>query len=328
MKPDLLNYIVCPVCETPFSCEKTLEKNGEIIEGSLLCKKCNKSYPITKSVPRIIPVPVGGKQESTADAFGYQWKKFADTNKLYDEEFRDYLKPLTGEHLRGKIVLDAGCGNGRFISPAVSFNPKVLIAFDLSEAVDVAYENSKSYRNVHVIQGDIYNPPFKKNSFDFVYCIAVLHHLPDPKKGFLKLNEYAKSGGTMFGWVYGKEGNELFLTFIEPLRKYFTVHIPKIILRPIALVLAGILWLTVKIIYKPLNFFNACGFLPMNEYLIFQTNLGFRYLWLTTFDKLVAPVVHYHTRDEFASWFHEAKLKGVNIIQRNGNSWRGYGTKK
>ena len=323
-----MHYIVCPFCEESLDLKITKQEGPEIIEGELSCKKCRRAYPITRAIPRIIPEAMEVKQYKTANAFGYQWKKWKEMSQLYTPEFLDYLKPLPGEALTGKLVLDAGCGMGRLLIPAAGFKPKALIGFDLSEAVEVAYENAKPYPFVHIIQGDIYNPPFRKNSFDFIYSIAVLHHLPDPKKGFLKLVEYVKPKGTMFTWVYGHEGNEVFLAIFEPFRKYVTVFLPRKVLEPIALFLAALMWLIVQLIYKPLNFLKIGGFLPMNEYLIFQTNMGFRYLWLTTFDKLVAPVVHYHRRNEIEQWFAEAPLDGVEISWRNKNSWRGYGSKK
>jgi len=328
MRKELLDYLICLRCSGDLLLKNAVEDKGEIIEGTLECSACRQTYPVKRAIPRMIPDHLDIDQTKTGEAFGYEWKKWKEMSHLYTPEFLDYLKPLPGEALKDKLVLDAGCGMGRLLIPAAGFKPRALIGFDLSEAVEEAYANAKDYPFVHIIQGDIYNPPFRKNSFDFVYSIAVLHHLPDPKKGFLKLVEYVKPKGTMFTWVYGHEGNEIFLAIFEPFRKYVTVHLPRKVLELVALFLASVLWLIVQLIYKPLNMLKIGGFLPLNEYLIFQTNMGFRYFWLTTFDKLVAPVVHYHRRAEIEQWFAEAPLEGVEISWRNKNSWRGYGIKK
>ena len=38
------------------------EKDGEVITGSLYCKKCNYNYPITESVPNLLPPELQDKQ--------------------------------------------------------------------------------------------------------------------------------------------------------------------------------------------------------------------------------------------------------------------------
>ena len=55
MKKELMDILACPVCKSPLKLKVTEEKEGEVITGSLFCKKCNHSYPITESIPNLLP---------------------------------------------------------------------------------------------------------------------------------------------------------------------------------------------------------------------------------------------------------------------------------
>ncbi len=72
MKPSLMEILACPVCKGPLELkvetEETLrqasfdklrmnegEREKEIITGSLRCAKCNATYPITDSIPNLLP---------------------------------------------------------------------------------------------------------------------------------------------------------------------------------------------------------------------------------------------------------------------------------
>jgi len=55
MKRELMDILACPVCKQPLELTITEEKDGEVITGSLLCQKCNHTYPITDSIPNLLP---------------------------------------------------------------------------------------------------------------------------------------------------------------------------------------------------------------------------------------------------------------------------------
>ena len=55
MKRDLMNILACPVCKGALELKVAEEKDGEIVSGSLHCPKCDVSYPITDSIPNLLP---------------------------------------------------------------------------------------------------------------------------------------------------------------------------------------------------------------------------------------------------------------------------------
>ncbi len=54
MKKDLMEILCCPVCKGDLELKVTVEKD-EIIEGSLLCKKCAHAYEIKDGIPNLLP---------------------------------------------------------------------------------------------------------------------------------------------------------------------------------------------------------------------------------------------------------------------------------
>ncbi len=331
MKPRLTELLACPVCAGDLSLEAAGIKPGsdEVLEGKLDCGSCGKSYEIRRGVPRLLPPQLTVEEEKTAAAFGWQWQQFVEMHDQYEAQFLDWIHPLRPDYFRDKVVLDAGCGIGRHTYHAARYGAREVVGMDLSAAVETAYANAGSLPNVHIVQGDIYNPPFKRSAtggpFDFVYSIGVLHHLPDPEAGFRSLVRFLQRDGAIFAWVYGYENNAVVHRFINPLRTTFTSRLPPPALQAVAWPLSIVLHAVVKGIYRPLRRTPLFRALPSREYLYSLSAFGFRQNYNIVFDHLVAPVAFYLKREEFEEWFRRSALEDVRISWRNENSWRGFG---
>ena len=55
MKKDLLDILACPVCKGSLTLSVTKEEADRVIEGNLHCEKCQETYPITDSIPNLLP---------------------------------------------------------------------------------------------------------------------------------------------------------------------------------------------------------------------------------------------------------------------------------
>jgi uncharacterized protein YbaR (Trm112 family) len=55
MKESIMEIIVCPVCKGKLELKVTDKKDADIVGGSLLCPKCNHSYPIQEGIPNLLP---------------------------------------------------------------------------------------------------------------------------------------------------------------------------------------------------------------------------------------------------------------------------------
>jgi SAM-dependent methyltransferase len=329
MKPSLLELLACPLCHGDLDLETGRTEDVEIMEGRFECRDCRQEYPLTGGIPRLLPPDIGVEQERTANAFGYEWRHFVEMHPEYEEQFLDWINPLDAGFFPGKLILDAGCGIGRHAHFAARYGARAVVAMDLSVAVETAREVLADLPNAHVVQGDIYHPPFKLRggggSFDFIYSIGVLHHLPDPRGGFESLLRFVQPGGTIFGWVYGHENNGVVHHFINPLRKTLTARLPRPVVNVMAFPMTAALQGVVKGVYRPLEGTAVWRRLPSHEYLTSLARFGFRQNHSIVFDHLVAPTAFYLRREEYEAWFRDAALDDIEITWRNGNSWRGRG---
>ena len=199
---------------------------------------------------------------------------------------------------------------------------------DLGVSVEAAFRNTRDLRNAHVIQADLYHLPLRRSSFDYAYCIGVLHHLRDPRLGFTTLVGHLKPDGAFSAWVYAREGNGWIVGLLNPIRERFTSRMPRGLLNFLSFYLALPLFAAARGFYRPINRYQRLRPLRRlmfyNDYVNWLSRWRFREVHSIVFDQLVAPIAFYITREEFESWFAEAGLPVPLISFRNGNSWRGF----
>jgi SAM-dependent methyltransferase len=322
MKQRLLALLQCPGCTSDLQLTAATVDGAEIMEGHLHCARCDATYPVRGGVPRFTETHSRG-HDATAQAFGFQWKQYAALDARYRTQFLDWIRPVEPAFFRDRAILEGGCGKGRHTALAAEFGARDIVAMDLSEAVDVAFINAGRHPAVHVIQADLNHPPVKP-VFDYAFSIGVLHHLPEPERGFRALVSRVRPGGHISAWVYGREGNGWIVSIVSPLREHVTSRIPRNLLRPLANALTVPLFAAARLLYQPAGASAAGRRLPYGEYIRYIAPLPFREQRTIVFDHLVAPVAFYLRRDEFAAWFERAGLGEITIEHHNANSWRGF----
>lgn len=329
VKEKLLQYLACPVCLGDFELQVDEKKETEIISGCLVCGSCSTIFPISNGIPRILPGKLSGLQEKTSRVFGEEWNFYPDYSGMAEAEFLDYIKPLQSEEsFQDKIVLDAGCGNGDFARLMCEYGAKEVMAVDFSRSVEVANQKALGFSNYHVIQADINKLPFKA-IFDYILLIGVVQHLPDPRREFADLiRKQLKKRGEVFIWVYGREGNRLYRLFFEPLRKHVTSRLPFNLNKAFSILPTSLLYGFLKLIVCRIDRFGLARRLPMKDYFDYFARCSYKRLWFNTLDKMVPPFQHLFLEDEIVGLFKNAGLIDLRLSQRNGNSWRGFGTKE
>ena len=324
MKPDLLEWLACPACEGNLELAATEREGPEVMAGELACRGCAARYPIRRGVPRFAGA-LGEAEARTADAFGFEWTRFAELGERYRQQFLDWIRPVTPDFFRGRLVLEGGCGKGRHTALAAEFGARAVVALDLSDAVDAAFANTRHLENAHVVQADLHRPPLKA-VFDYAFSVGVLHHLPEPERGFRTLVSRLKPGGSISAWVYGREGNGWIVRVVTPLRERVTSRLPHRLLEPLAGALTVPLYVATKLLYRPARRTAVGRRLPYAPYLSYISAFPFREQRHIVFDHLVAPVAHYLRREEYTAWFERAGLRDIRIEHHNANSWRGFGS--
>ena len=331
MKNSLLPYLACPHCSGDLQCRSIEEVGGEIKEGALRCEQCSREFPISNFIPRFVKGDLLASAQQTQRAWGYQWHIFNELHSSYRNQFLDWIDPIKPDFFQGKVIADAGCGMGRFTRLAAEFGAKEIIGFDLSVSVEAAWELSSDFPNLHYIQANIYLPPLKKK-FNYIYSIGVLHHLPDPYRGFHSLCGLLKKDGAISAWVYGEENNGIIIKYLNPIRENITSRIPHRLLYYLTFLLNIPIHIILKIFYHPVETHAGLKFLypflPYRDYLFWLARYSFRHNHQVIFDHLVAPIAFYISRSKFKSWFTRKKLEEISITPRNNNSWRGFGIRK
>jgi uncharacterized protein YbaR (Trm112 family) len=322
MKESLLEYLQCPVCEGDFTLQRISRDAHEIVAGELLCTACKRGFPIANGIPRMIPA-AAPEMDGTARNFGAQWTEFDHIDERHEAQFRDWIAPVTPDFIRNKVILEGGCGKARHTRLVSQWGARAVVSVDLSDAVDAAWRNTRDCQNVHIIQADIYRLPLKP-VFDYAFSVGVLHHLPDPRRGFLSLAGKLRKGGSISAWVYGRENNGWVVHLINPIRN-LTSRLPFPILYRLSYIPSAILFLVLKLVYAPLNGTALSKRLFYGDYLSYISTFPFREIHNIVHDHLTAPIAHYIRREEIADWFREADAEGVEIAWHNRNSWRGVG---
>ncbi len=203
MNRDLLDILSDSASNEQFELRDPIYENERVKSGYLVSASSDSEYEIKDFIPRFV------SDQKYATSFGYEWHFFKKTqldSHTGTHISRDRWSDITGyqpEDMKGKVVLEAGCGSGRFLEIVAPFSKK-CIGLDMSSAVDAASDNLiRDFSTVDIIQADLNRTAIQKNSVDFVYSIGVLDHIPDTLKGIKSLVSLIKPGGELAVWLYG-----------------------------------------------------------------------------------------------------------------------------
>jgi len=317
MKIELFELLQSPQTSENLTLMKDTEDSRGIVSGILLNSTNSQKYPIRNSIPRFVP------DSNYADNFGMQWNLFSitqlDSNSGHPISSNRFWKSTgwTPDDIKGKWILDVGCGSGRFAEVALKAGANV-VALDYSYAVDACFENLKHYPNLHVVQGNIYEMPFKKESFDYIYSLGVLQHTPEVKKAFDALPPLLKSNGKLCVDYYAKSWKSIFeikhwlrpLTKRIPQQKLFSIlRVMVPILLPISYAISRIplIGKYLKHLIPVVNFYDEFPYLTTEQHKEWSL--------LDTFDWLSPKYDNPQTRTTVYKWMNNAEFKDVEVLK-------------
>jgi len=286
------------------SCRGAVEPAAD----NLACSECGRRYPVVNGVARFVDA------EHYAGSFGFQWQLYARTQMDTEQSRRSEaaFRKRTGfcpDDLQGKLVLDVGCGMGRFAEVATRWGARV-VGVDLSLAAEVAARNL-AHRPATFFQADVFNLPFAPESFDYIYSIGVLHHTPDCEQAFKVLPQLLKPGGRIAIWLYSRYNrwyrmSDVYrkLTRRMPPRLLHTLCYGVVPLYGVHRVLRAI-----PVVGRP-----ASGALAYLLPMAFHPDREWRVL--DTFDWYSPWYQSKHTYEEVFRWFESCELEDLRVIEQ------------
>lgn len=167
-----------------------------VSDADALCAENGARYPIVRGIPRFVAA------ENYSADFGAQWNRFPKTQldsfTGLDVSESRLARCLQGSlsGLRGKKVLEAGSGAGRFTEILLKHGA-IVHSFDYSSAVEANAQNNGAHAQLVLVQADIRKIPFPKESYDYVVCLGVLQHTPNPEESIKCLWEMVAPGGAL-----------------------------------------------------------------------------------------------------------------------------------
>lgn len=316
----LLEILRCPTCSSRLDCKSDLTNDkGKVIEGKLHCLQCNKNFPIVRSIPRFVPM------DNYAASFGYQWNLYKYTqvdkySKIQSSEKRFISETQwSKDSMRNNWILEAGCGNGRFIDVCSRADCQV-VGVDISSAIDAAGDLYKDRPNVHLIQASIYELPFEKGVFDKCYSIGVIQHTPDPKQSIKSLSQLVKSSGQMVLTIY--ERKPWTLLYSKYLCRLITKRMNKQLLLFIIKLLSPILFPITEVLFRIPVLNRVFKFMiPFANYVeMSDLSIKQRYEWaiLDTFDMLSPAYDKPMTETEVRQCLEEVNMKHIKRLPNPG----------
>jgi SAM-dependent methyltransferase len=281
MSPDLLAVLRCPRCRGTF----------DLSEEGLRCDGCGATFPATGGIPRLAGEPY-------VASFGRQWNRYDVARDEEDEAVFRVKTGLDPRDLVGKLVLDAGCGGGRYARLAARHGARV-VGVDLSDAVEKAAALCDDLPGAAIVQADLLDLPLAESAFDVAFSIGVLHHSPDPRRAFAQVAARVKPGGRLAVWLYRR--NTPPQEAINSSLRAVTSRLPARVLEPLCVglgVLGGVPLLN-RTLNKVVNFSN---------------HPDWTLRVCDSFDWYAPRYQSHHTVEELTRWFREEGFADLDVL--------------
>ena len=236
--------------------------------------------------------------ETYVASFGRQWNRYDVARPEEDEATFRVKTGLDPRQLAGKLVLDAGCGGGRYAALLGSHGARV-VGIDLSSAVEKAATLCAPYPGVRIVQGDLLELPLAEAAFDAAFSIGVLHHSPDPHRAFRQVAARVKPGGRLAVWLYRR--NTPPQEWANDVLRALSTRLPARVLERLcaALGIAGSIPVLNRTLNKVANFSN---------------HPDWTLRVCDNFDWYAPEHQSHHTVDELKGWFEQAGYGDLVVL--------------
>lgn len=213
--------LICP------DCQQTVTESA----AGVRCSGCSRDFPrIFDRVLSLLPAHQGTLKAEIMDWWSVNnmdldwrrahpeftkgtWEYFRESDRRWFNWHRPFFhttypmlhKVLDCKPLKGKKVLDLGCGLGAMFEQFCAYGAEVT-ALDLApKHVYLTSERARLFGlNGRILHGDAESLPLGANTFDFVYSFGVIHHSPNTRRSFEEIHRILRPGGRFFVMVYNR----------------------------------------------------------------------------------------------------------------------------
>jgi SAM-dependent methyltransferase len=261
-------------------------------------------------------------QTRTIADFGEQWTAYPDSEGFFGSAalFNDFFNPLLCDRdVAGCRVAEIGAGSGRFINVLAQAGAAHLVAVEPSDAFRVLRERTSQFGSRITYLKTTGDQLPGTGDLDYVFVIGVLHHIPDPDPVVAAAFGALRRGGTLAVWLYGREGNALYLAFVRMLW-WLTRRLPHRGLDRFVRIIYPLFWC----------YLTASRWmrLPLSEYMR-RTMLPLTPAKrrLVIYDQLNPAYAKYYTRAEAHDVLARQGFTDIRLHHRHGISWTVLGIK-
>jgi SAM-dependent methyltransferase len=281
----------------------------EVPGGELQLPGCLEGRVLSVRGPRRgHPLDTKAQPIDTSRRFGFQWDRYRELTPHFRAQFVQWIAPFDPSDLHERDVLDAGCGMGRNAYWAAEFGARSVTAVDASElAVESARVVLADVPGVSVRRESLYDLR-DRDRYDVCLSLGVIHHLEFPRRALERLLDALRPGGTLVVWLYGYEGNELWVRLFKLLHPLLR-RLPPRLLHALAHLFALPLYALLKL---PV---------PRSEYLKGLARHPYPHVRLILLDQLVPDIAHYYKRAEVEALFEDFPVSSCAIHHNRGYSW-------
>ncbi|MDP9046931.1 MAG: class I SAM-dependent methyltransferase [Bacteroidota bacterium] len=267
----------------------------------------------------------------TVEAFGDEWTRF---NQFTDKEIEDiatahYFDIVRPEWINNKHVLDVGCGTGRWTKYVAKFAASVD-AVDPSKAIESASVMLAGCSNVRLSRAAVNNLPFADETFDFVFSLGVLHHIPDTELALKQCVAKLKKDGHFLTYLYYNLDNrgvifKIIFALSNVIRRLVS-QLPTGLKNVICDLIAGVVYMPLILfasLFKKLGFDKIAHKLPLHFYI----KKTFNVVRNDARDRFGTPLEQRFSKKEIRSMMEGAGLSDI-VFSENEPYWHAVGKKK
>ena len=286
---------------------------------------------INESGKQIVVFKISGQNldSTTVESFGKEWLKFSSfTDKEIKTAGDQYFDIVPDELYNGKLVLDAGCGTGRW-SKYLSSKAGFIEAIDPSDAVFSAGRLLAGCQNVRISKAEISHLPFDDNSFDFVFSLGVLHHIPDTKLAMNDCVKKLKKGGWFLVYLYyNLDNRNIFfkgLFYFSNLLRRMISGLPSAAKKLICDLLAIIIYMPLVLLAR---IFNSIGLKKLVSHipLSYYADKSFKIIRNDSLDRFGTPLEQRFSRKQIKEMMEYCGLSAICFSEKEPY-WHAIGNK-